>query len=74
MKENPERTVLYDYDSAWPEQFNILADRARIVLGALVARVEHVGSTAVPGLAAKLQRGQLPSLLSDKTECLCLRA
>jgi GrpB-like predicted nucleotidyltransferase (UPF0157 family) len=53
MNENPERIVLCDYDSTWPEQFIILADRARSALGALVARVEHIGSTAVPGLAAK---------------------
>jgi GrpB-like predicted nucleotidyltransferase (UPF0157 family) len=53
MNENPERIVLCDYDSTWPERFIILADRARSALGALVARVEHIGSTAVPGLAAK---------------------
>src|SRR6185437_16987618 len=45
--------VIADYDPAWPERFAL--ERARIVtaLGARAVAVEHVGSTAVPGLAAK---------------------
>ena len=45
------RVVAYDAD--WPLRFQTLAARMRSLLGARVARVEHVGSTAVPGLAAK---------------------
>ena len=45
---------LVDYDPGWPKAFEREADRIR---GAsptdLVARIDHVGSTAVPGLAAK---------------------
>lgn len=43
-----------EYDSRWPEQFARLAARVRVAvpLGAIKA-VEHIGSTAVPGLAAK---------------------
>jgi len=43
-----------DPDPAWPERFE--AEAGRIVAAlppALVARIDHVGSTAVPGLAAK---------------------
>lgn len=42
-----------EYDPRWPQQFEEL--RARIVdcLGPLAGTIEHVGSTAVPGLAAK---------------------
>jgi GrpB-like predicted nucleotidyltransferase (UPF0157 family)/ubiquinone/menaquinone biosynthesis C-methylase UbiE len=41
------------YDPDWPRQFD--AERARIqqVLGARARRIDHHGSTAVPGLAAK---------------------
>jgi GrpB-like predicted nucleotidyltransferase (UPF0157 family) len=51
MTSEPVQVV--DYDAAWPSQFENLAARARTALGELVNRVEHVGSTAVPGLAAK---------------------
>jgi GrpB-like predicted nucleotidyltransferase (UPF0157 family) len=40
---------LTPYDPAWPLQF----DQIRKGLGFLGCRIEHVGSTAVPGLSAK---------------------
>lgn len=45
--------VIVDYDSDWPELFRKLAAPVRQALGDLALAVEHVGSTAVPGLAAK---------------------
>ena len=42
-----------DYDKGWPKTFESLAARIRPALGDLVERIEHVGSTAVPGLAAR---------------------
>jgi len=42
-----------DYDPRWPEMFEAEAVRLREALGALARRIEHVGSTSVPGLAAK---------------------
>jgi GrpB-like predicted nucleotidyltransferase (UPF0157 family) len=44
---------LVPYDSAWPTKFEAEANQIRSVFGDLALRVEHVGSTAVPGLAAK---------------------
>lgn len=41
------------YDARWPEQFADLAKRILAALGATAIEVEHVGSTAVPGLCAK---------------------
>jgi GrpB protein len=41
------------YDHAWQEGFAIWRDRLTAVLGAAATRIDHVGSTAVPGLAAK---------------------
>ena len=45
--------TIFPYDISWPVLFSIEAASIRETLGALALRVEHVGSTAVPGLAAK---------------------
>jgi GrpB-like predicted nucleotidyltransferase (UPF0157 family) len=45
--------VLAEYDPAWPEQFRREEARIRAALGPAALLVEHVGSTSVPGLAAK---------------------
>ncbi|NAZ75602.1 GrpB family protein [Kineococcus sp. T13] len=53
LPERPDATVdVIAYDPAWPAAFE--AERANLLVAwpALVA-VEHIGSTAVPGLAAK---------------------
>jgi hypothetical protein len=42
-----------DYDPEWPGLFRREADRIRAVLGERVVQLEHIGSTSVPGLAAK---------------------
>jgi len=42
-----------DYDPAWPEQYAREAARIRRALGDQVVRLEHAGSTSVPGLPAK---------------------
>lgn len=46
-----EQLSVRPYDPTWPEQFARLAGRIRRVAGELP--VHHIGSTAVPGLAAK---------------------
>jgi GrpB-like predicted nucleotidyltransferase (UPF0157 family) len=45
--------VIADPDPGWPALFERLAEPVRAAVAELHARVEHVGSTAVPGLAAK---------------------
>jgi GrpB-like predicted nucleotidyltransferase (UPF0157 family) len=45
--------TLEEYDPAWPALFDREAERIREALGDLVVRLEHTGSTSVPGLAAK---------------------
>jgi GrpB-like predicted nucleotidyltransferase (UPF0157 family) len=45
--------TLVEYDPNWPRLFAREADRIRIVLGDTALHIEHVGSTSVPGLAAK---------------------
>jgi hypothetical protein len=41
------------YDPRWPADFVTLTGRVKAALGPMAVRVDHVGSTSVPGLAAK---------------------
>ena len=45
--------VLAAYDPSWPRLFEREAARIRSVLGDHARLLEHVGSTSIPGLAAK---------------------
>ena len=45
--------VVVDYDPAWPERFAAIRDRIDPALDGTAESIEHVGSTSVPGLAAK---------------------
>jgi GrpB-like predicted nucleotidyltransferase (UPF0157 family) len=49
----PQPVVVVPYDPQWPHRYDTLAEQIRRALGATVLDVEHVGSTSVPGLAAK---------------------
>jgi len=44
---------LVDYDQAWPDLHAREEERIHAELGDRVLRLEHTGSTSVPGLAAK---------------------
>ena len=44
---------IQNYNPAWPQLYAREAARVRSVLGDLVVRLEHAGSTSVPGLPAK---------------------
>ena len=41
------------YDPGWPARFRAWRERLTAALGQVTVRIEHVGSTSVPGLAAK---------------------
>ncbi|WP_084557248.1 GrpB family protein [Hamadaea tsunoensis] len=45
--------TISSYDPGWPQRYAYHAGRIRAALGDRALVVEHVGSTAVPGLAAK---------------------
>jgi GrpB-like predicted nucleotidyltransferase (UPF0157 family) len=47
------RIVICEYDPRWPALFEQERALLHHALGPLVVKIEHVGSTAVPGLAAK---------------------
>lgn len=44
---------IVDYQERWPREFEQLAVALREALGDLALRIDHIGSTSVPGLAAK---------------------
>ncbi|QWF84620.1 GrpB family protein [Amycolatopsis sp. CA-230715] len=50
---NGAPVVIVDYDDGWPNLFERLRRPLATALGPLASRIEHVGSTSVPGLAAK---------------------
>jgi GrpB-like predicted nucleotidyltransferase (UPF0157 family) len=45
--------AIIPYADCWPEEFRQIAVRLRGALGDLAVRIDHIGSTSVPGLAAK---------------------
>lgn len=49
----PAPVVVVAYDPAWARLYRREAHRIRELLGERLITIEHVGSTAVPGLAAK---------------------
>jgi GrpB-like predicted nucleotidyltransferase (UPF0157 family) len=47
------RVLIVTYDPTWPRRFAALGGRLREALGPVAARIDHIGSTSVPGMAAK---------------------
>ena len=45
--------IIAEYDPAWPAKFERHASTIARVLGSSALQIEHIGSTSVPGLAAK---------------------
>ncbi|MBN2534584.1 MAG: GrpB family protein [Spirochaetales bacterium] len=48
-----KKVVIVEYNKEWMNWFNIIKDRLLKVLAGYIFSIEHVGSTSVPGLAAK---------------------
>jgi GrpB-like predicted nucleotidyltransferase (UPF0157 family) len=49
----PPPIIIVDYQKQWPAEFLVLAKALRKSVGETALRIDHIGSTAVPGLAAK---------------------
>lgn len=47
------RIVIDPYDERWPAEFTVLAGVLHDALGDVAVRIDHIGSTSVPSLAAK---------------------
>lgn len=58
------RVQVVPYDQAWSQLYKAESGRIERALGRVVANIHHVGSTAVPGLAAKPIIDILLSVLS----------
>jgi len=52
-KPKREEIEIEDYSSLWPRQYEICKAQITGALGKTVLNIEHVGSTAVPGLPSK---------------------
>ena len=48
-----DRIVVMPYDPEWPRLFAELGTRLRAALGSVALRIDHIGSTSIPGMAAK---------------------
>jgi GrpB-like predicted nucleotidyltransferase (UPF0157 family) len=48
-----KKVDLIPYKESWPAEFQALAQHLRQALGDLALRIDHIGSTSLPGLAAK---------------------
>jgi GrpB-like predicted nucleotidyltransferase (UPF0157 family) len=47
------RIVIHPYDTRWPAEFATIEALLHQALGDVAVRIDHIGSTSVPGLAAK---------------------
>ncbi len=45
--------IISGYDPAWPDRFRAISGSLRTSVGHDALRIDHIGSTSVPGLAAK---------------------
>jgi GrpB-like predicted nucleotidyltransferase (UPF0157 family) len=64
----PARPItISSYDPAWPQRFRREEARIRGALGPVALAVDHVGSTAVPGLAAK-DRVDIDLIVADPAD------
>ena len=63
---------LVPYDAAWPSRFEAEAARLRAALGEAASAIEHVGSTAVLGLAGKPVLDVAIAVLSEVAADECI--
>ena len=49
----PRRIVIQPYSTQWPSEYESVMGLLREALGEVAVRIDHIGSTSVPGLAAK---------------------
>ena len=68
----PVPVVLVDYDPRWPALYEEERDRILAVVGSLIIAIEHIGSTAVPGLGGKPIIDIMPAVrcLTDAEQCI----
>lgn len=60
----PQHITVVDYDPSWPDKFLSEAENVRGILKDNLIEIYHIGSTAVPGLAAKPVIDMMPVVRS----------
>jgi GrpB-like predicted nucleotidyltransferase (UPF0157 family) len=67
-----DRVEIVPYDPGWPMMFEQEATRIREACGHWLLAIEHIGSTAVPGLAAKPILDIMPGVdtIDDAINCI----
>ena len=53
MSAMSHRVIVERYNKDWPVWFEDLRSFIKSILGSLVIRIEHVGSTSIPGMVSK---------------------
>ena len=53
MPKIPSQIIIEPYNPEWPELFMCESSLIRLSIGSYITVIEHIGSTSVPGLAAK---------------------
>ena len=54
MADQPAMTIIIcDYKPSWPSEFELIRESLSQTLGLAALRIDHIGSTSVPGLGAK---------------------
>ena len=68
----PAPVIIVDYDARWPGLYREEEARVLQAVGDRIAAIEHIGSTAVPGLAAKPIIDMMVAVrkLADADECI----
>ncbi|HVP05459.1 MAG TPA: GrpB family protein [Dehalococcoidia bacterium] len=72
MSRPADNIVIAEYDPAWPRLFAAEREGLQQAIGEWAVAIEHVGSTAVPGLAAKpiIDIGVALEQLADALRCI----
>ena len=50
---NVAMIIINDYNPTWPQEFEAIRSSLLKILGPVAVRIDHIGSTSVPGLGAK---------------------
>jgi len=68
----PQPIVIVEHDPRWPENYEDERTRILSVIGHKIVAIEHIGSTAVPGLGAKPIIDIMVAVhrISDSQECI----
>ena len=62
-----KKVVVLPYDEAWQNEFEAIKDEIESAIGDVIVAIEHVGSTAVRGMSAKLYPDNIDKYIEYKS-------